>query len=303
MNNVMNLENEELELEEENENIEEATGVIPDATRAYMYQIGRIPLITKEQEQELGKRIAAGDEKAEIELAEANLRLVVSVAKKYLTYAKMPLLDLIQEGNIGLMTAVRKWDYTKGYKFSTYATWWIRQSISKAAIESSHSIRIPTHIIEELNKMNTATKELFQELKREPTAAEIADRLSLTTEKVKKLQTIVKEPVSMETSINDEDDVTLGDLIADESEISPIEEIYREEVAKKIRAVLNTLDEREAEVITLRYGLEDNKPKTLEEIGIMFNLTKERIRQIEFKALKKLRNPVRANMLKNCLEG
>ena len=291
---------EEVEVEKEPEY---DMSYMPDATRAYMHQISRIPLLTYEEEQALGARIAQGDESARKILIESNLRLVVSIAKKYLTRTKIPFLDLIQEGNIGLMRAVEKFDYTKGYKFSTYATWWIRQSISKAVVEQSRAIRVPVHVIEQLSKMGKVSHDLFQELLREPTPAEIAERMGVEVSKVKELQTIVKDPVSIDQSINDEDDATLGDLVADESVESPIEDLHQEEVNTKITTVLSTLETREAEVISLRYGLGGTRPQTLDEIGKTYGLSKERIRQIEEKALRKLRNPLRAGILRECLEN
>lgn len=303
---VMILENDFM-IEEETDNIDfeekDYSGPVLEATRAYMHQISRIPLLTFEEEQDLGKRIASGDEDAKTILAESNLRLVVSIAKKYLTRTNIPFLDLIQEGNLGLMRAIDKFDYTKGYKFSTYATWWIRQAISKMVVEQSRMIRIPMHMIEALSKMSTISRELYQELQREPSAAEIAKRMGTTEEKIKELQNIVKEPTSIDTRINDDDETTVGDLIADETNSSPIEEIYHEEVSKTIFNILSTLDEREKEVIIMRFGLKDNKPKTLEEIGKHFDLTRERIRQIEEKALRKLRNPIRSGILKTVFEG
>ena len=303
---VMILENDFM-IEEETDDInfeeKDYSGPVLEATRAYMRQISRIPLLTFEEEQDLGKRIAAGDEDAKTALAESNLRLVVSIAKKYLTRTTIPFLDLIQEGNLGLMRAIDKFDYTKGYKFSTYATWWIRQAISKMVVEQSRMIRVPMHMIEALSKMSTVSRELYQELQREPTVAEIAKRMGTTEDKVKELQNIVKEPTSMDTRINDDDETTVGDLIADDTDNSPIEEIYHEEVNKTILDVLSTLEEREKEVIIMRFGLGDNKPKTLEEIGKHFNLTRERIRQIEEKALRKLRNPIRSGILKTVFEG
>ena len=300
--NVMILDEEDLVFEEELENEDEEIGYIPDATRAYMIQIGRIPLLTFEQEQELGKRMAAGDTSARTSRAESNLRLVVSIAKKYVNRTKMPLLDLIQEGNIGLMAAIERFDYTKGYKFSTYATWWIRQAIAKAAVENSRFIRVPMHIIDALSKMNTASRLLQQELSRTPTQAEIAAKMDIEVAKVKELQAIVKDPVSMDTTINEDDDVTIGDLVPDDEAEDPNESIFREQIRATIYEVLDTLDEREKEVLELRYGLIDNKPRTLDEIGQSYGLTKERIRQIESKALRKMRNPMRSAKLRTCLE-
>ena len=299
--NVMILEVESFTIDKE-EKIEFADGTIPDATRAYIYQISHIPLLTFEEEQELGKRIAAGDEDARQKLIESNLRLVVSIAKKYMTRTRIPFLDLVQEGNIGLVTAVEKFDYTRGLKFSTYATYWIKQAISRAVTEQSRMIRIPTNVIEALSKMNKISHQLLQELKREPTTAEIAAAMEVSIDTVKKLQTIVKEPVSMETSLSDEDDSSIGDLIADEEESTPIEELWKEDVSKKIHEILATLDSREAEIIAMRYGIGLPKARTLEEIGKQFGLTKERIRQIETKALHKLRNPIRSAQLRECLE-
>lgn len=299
---ILNAEDFNLD-EEATMEVEEANiAAIPDATRAYMHQIGRIPLLSFEQEQELGQRIAAGDIEARNKLVESNLRLVVSIAKRYTGRSRMSFLDLVQEGTMGLIRAVDKFDYTMGYKFSTYATYWIRQAISKAVAEQSRTIRVPMHIIEALSKLNTVTRKLFQELEREPTAEEIAARMELTVEKVKELMTIVKEPTSLDTTLTDDDETTVGDLVADESVEDFNTSIFQEEVAKTIQEVLLTLDPREQEVITMRYGLKGTKARTLEEIGNHFSLTKERIRQIEEKALRKLRNPIRSEKLRHCLE-
>lgn len=274
--------------------------VVPDTYHAYMREISRIPLLSVEEERELAKRVAEGDENARIKLAESNLRLVVSIAKTYLSKTKLSFLDLIQEGNIGLMRAVDKFDYTMGYRFSTYATWWIRQAISKS-ITGNRIIRVPPHIITLLSKMSTARRELAQELNREPKTEELAEAVGITVEKLKWLQSI-KEPSSLDTTIGDDEETTVGDLVADQSVEDPNTAIFQEQVSARIREVLTTLDEREQQVIALRYGLGSNKPKTLDEIGKIFGLTRERIRQIEDKALRKLRNPARTNMLKGCLE-
>jgi len=293
MNDVMNLEEFEFD----------TSVCLPDATKAYMNSISKLPLLTIEQEQELGARLAQGDENARRQLIEGNLRLVVSIAKKYLHRTKIPFLDLIQEGNVGLMKAVEKWDYTMGFKFSTYATYWIKQSISKMVVEQSRAIRIPTHVIEQLSKMSHVTGELIQELHRDPSAAEIAERMGVEEKKVKDLQAIVKDPISIDQNINEEDDVTIGDLVADDSVESPIEDIYQQEVALKVKSVLSTLEEREADIIARRFGIGYRKAQTLEDIGLAYGLSKERIRQIEEKAMRKLRNPMRTGMLKECLEN
>ena len=289
-------------LESEIETFEIPAGYLPDATKAYLNSIRSIPLLTYEEEQKLGEKMAQGDVFARNKMVESNLRLVVSIAKKYINRTKIPFLDLIQEGNIGLMRAAEKFDYTLGYKFSTYATYWIKQSISRAVAIQSRSIRVPMHVIEQLSKMGRVTSEIFQETHQEPTPAQIAERMGIEVEKVRELQAIIKEPVSIDQSINEEDDATIGDLIADDSIESPLKDLYQEDVRNSVRAVLQTLETREAEVITMRYGLGGTKTKTLEEIGKQYGLSKERIRQIEEKALRKLRNPMRAGMLRECLE-
>lgn len=282
---------------------EEKATFVPDAVKAYMNSISKIPLLTAEEEKLLGERIAQGDQKAREELMQCNLRLVVSIAKKYLgRSSRMSFLDLIQEGNIGLAKAVDKWDYTLGFRFSTYATWWIKQSISKELVEQSRAIRVPPHIIEKLSRLNKITNELTIELEREPTIKEIAKRMGEPEEKVREWRAIVKDPVSIDQRLTDDDDATIGDLIADDSIESPIEDIHQEQMNKTIKEVLSTLDEREADVIARRFGLGNRKAQTLEEVGKDYGLSKERIRQIEEKAMRKLRNPIRADMLRECLE-
>lgn len=293
--NVMILEEEVVETEN--------TGYIADATRAYLNSISSIPLLTFAEEQALSKQASEGDRRARETLITSNLRLVVSIAKKYLYRSQMPFLDLIQEGNMGLITAVDKFDYTRGLRFSTYATYWIKQAISKYVVDNSHSIRIPVHVITQLSQLSRVTNELAIELNYEPTTVEIAKRMGIEEKKVKELRAIVKDPVSIDQSINDEDDATIADLVADNSIVSPIEDIYYEEKSKRVQNILATLDEREAEILTLRFGLGGKRPMTLDEIGQKYHLTKERIRQIEDKAIKKLRNPLRANALKELLEA
>ena len=296
-NNVIDLEKNEIE-------IDDASAMqVPEATKAYLRTISKYPLLSAEEEQSIGARIAAGDKSARETLIVSNLRLVVSIAKKYTLNTKIPLLDLIQEGNIGLIKAVDKWDYTMGYKFSTYATWWIKQAISKAVIEQSHMIRIPVHVIEQLSKLGKITNELTQEFHRAPTAAEIAKVWGIGEDEVKSLQKIVKDPISIDQTIGEEEEATIGDLVADESIEAPIEDIYREEVTKKVSVILDTLDTREADILRRRYGIGGRTPQTLEEVGKVYSLSKERIRQIEEKALKKLRNPLRAGALKELLEN
>lgn len=291
------MEDNVIEMEMENESI----GYISDATRAYLNSIRAIPLLTFEEEQELGARIAAGDKSAREKLINSNLRLVVSIAKKYVYRSKMPFLDLIQEGNMGLITAVDKFDYTKGLKFSTYATYWIKQAIGKFVVENSHSIRIPAHVIETLSKISKATNALAIELNREPTNAEIAARVEMPESKVKELRAMKKDAVSIDQKLNDEDDATIGDLVADDTE-APEVALMQNEVTQKIEEVLGSLESREADILRRRFGLETGHPQTLEEVGKHYGLSKERIRQIEDKAMRKLRNPMRAGALRECLE-
>ena len=271
---------------------------INDPVRMYLKEIGQIKLLSLEEEGALADRITAGDEEAKNILAEANLRLVVSIAKRYVGRG-MLFLDLIQEGNIGLMKAVDKFDVTKGYKFSTYATWWIRQAITRAIADQARTIRVPVHMIETINKLARVQRQLTLELNREPSEEELAKKMNTTVEKVREIYKISQDPVSLETPIGEEDDSHLGDFIKDERNLSPEEFATNEMLKDEISQVLETLTEREEKVIRLRFGLEDGKPRTLEEVGQMFGVTRERIRQIEAKALRKLRHPSRSRKLRD----
>lgn len=271
---------------------------INDPVRMYLKEIGQIKLLTMDEELELADKILAGDEVAKATLAEANLRLVVSIAKRYVGRG-MLFLDLIQEGNIGLMKAVEKFDVSKGYKFSTYATWWIRQAITRAIADQARTIRVPVHMVETINKLARIQRQLTLELNREPSEQELAKKMNMSVEKVRDIYKISQEPVSLETPIGEEDDSHLGDFIKDERNVSPEEYATNEMLKDEISEVLLTLTEREEKVIRLRFGLEDGKSRTLEEVGQMFGVTRERIRQIEAKALRKLRHPSRSKKLKD----
>jgi RNA polymerase primary sigma factor len=271
---------------------------INDPVRMYLKEIGQIKLLTMEEELELADRILEGDESAKATLAEANLRLVVSIAKRYVGRG-MLFLDLIQEGNIGLMKAVEKFDVSKGYKFSTYATWWIRQAITRAIADQARTIRVPVHMVETINKLARIQRQLTLELNREPTEEELAKKMGTTPDKIRDIYKISQEPVSLETPIGEEDDSHLGDFIKDERNVSPEEYATNELLKDEIAEVLLTLTEREEKVIRLRFGLDDGKSKTLEEVGQIFGVTRERIRQIEAKALRKLRHPSRSRKLKD----
>ena len=274
---------------------------IDDPVRLYLKEIGKVPLLTTDREKVLAERMMAGDESAKTELVEANLRLVVSIAKRYVGRG-MFFLDLIQEGNLGLMKAVDKFDYTKGYKFSTYATWWIRQAITRAIADQARTIRIPVHMVETIHKVSRVARQMLQELGREATADEIGEKLNMSSEKVREIMKIAQDPVSLETPIGEEEDSHLGDFIPDDDTPSPAEatstNILREELEKQ----LHTLTPREEHVIKLRFGLYDGRTRTLEEVGKEFDITRERIRQIEAKALRKLRHPSRARHLKGFME-
>ncbi len=271
---------------------------INDPVRMYLKEIGQIKLLSMEEELKLADRIIEGDEEAKAELAEANLRLVVSIAKRYVGRG-MLFLDLIQEGNIGLMKAVDKFDVSKGYKFSTYATWWIRQAITRAIADQARTIRVPVHMVETINKLARIQRQMTLELNREPTEDELAKKMGLPVEKIREIYKISQDPVSLETPIGEEDDSHLGDFIKDERNVSPEEYATNELLKEEISDVLQTLTEREEKVIRLRFGLEDGKSRTLEEVGQMFGVTRERIRQIEAKALRKLRHPSRSRKLKD----
>ena len=273
---------------------------INDPVRMYLKEIGRISLLTPEEEMELSIRVANGDEEAKNRLAESNLRLVVSIAKRYVGRGLL-FLDLIQEGNIGLMKAVDKFDYDKGYKFSTYATWWIRQAITRALADQARTIRVPVHMVETINKMARIQRQLTLELNREPTEEELAKKMGISVEKVRDVIKISQDPVSLETPIGEEDDSHLGDFVKDINAMTPEEYATNEILKEEIKAVLETLQEREQEVLELRFGLIDGTSHTLEEVGKRFNVTRERIRQIEAKALRKLRHPSRAKRLKDFL--
>ena len=271
---------------------------VNDSVKIYLKEIGKVRLLTAQEEVEIAQRIANGDEDAKQELINANLRLVISIAKRYAGRG-MPFLDLIQEGNMGLIKAVEKFDYTKGFKFSTYATWWIRQAITRAIADQARTIRIPVHMVETINKITRAQRQLVQELGREPTAEEISERLegALSPDRIREIQCINQEPVSLETPIGEEDDSHLGDFIEDKEVVSPSEYTTKSLLKDELYDVLQELTDREARVLELRYGLLDNHPRTLEEVGKEFGVTRERIRQIEAKAIKKLRHPNRAKRL------
>ena len=271
---------------------------IDDPVRMYLREIGKIPLLTYEEELDLAKRILNGDEEAKQKLAESNLRLVVSIAKKYVGRG-MLFLDLIQEGNMGLIKAVEKFDYTKGYKFSTYATWWIRQAITRAIADQARTIRIPVHMVETINKLIRTSRHLLQKNGREPTPEEIAEEMEIPVEKVMEIQKIAQDPVSLETPIGEEDDSHLGDFIQDDDSPAPQDSAAYTMLKEQLNDVMGTLTSREAKVLRLRFGLEDGKARTLEEVGKEFNVTRERIRQIEAKALRKLRHPSRSKKLRD----
>lgn len=300
------LDNDDIILDDEDEveiidDVDVLEGVsTEDPVRMYLKEIGNVPLLTTEQEVELAKRVEAGDEEAKKQLTEANLRLVVSIAKKYVGRG-MPFLDLIQEGNMGLMKAVDKFDYTKGYKFSTYATWWIRQAITRGIADTGRTIRVPVHMVETINKTLRMTRTLLQELGREPTPEEVAERLNVSVSRVREVLKISRDPVSLDTPIGEEDDSHLGDFIEDDSALSPADSAAFSMLRAELATALESLTDRERQVVKLRFGLEDGRARTLEEVGKEFNVTRERIRQIEAKALRKLCHPSRSKRLKDFL--
>ena len=293
---------EEEEVEVEKIDLSVPDGVsIEDPVRMYLKEIGKVPLLSAEEEIELAKRMELGDQEAKKRLAEANLRLVVSIAKRYVGRG-MLFLDLIQEGNLGLIKAVEKFDYRKGYKFSTYATWWIRQAITRAIADQARTIRIPVHMVETINKLIRVSRQLLQELGREPSPEEIAEEMDIPVERVREILKISQEPVSLETPIGEEEDSHLGDFIQDENVPVPADAAAFTLLKEQLDEVLGTLTEREQKVLRLRFGLDDSRARTLEEVGKDFNVTRERIRQIEAKALRKLRHPSRSKQLKDFLE-
>lgn len=296
------IEVEQLESAEDMEKMLQQEGLaIDDPVRMYLKEIGKVPLLEAERELYLAECMAKGDEKAKDELVEANLRLVVSIAKRYVGKG-MFFLDLIQEGNLGLMKAVEKFDYTKGYKFSTYATWWIRQAITRAIADQARTIRIPVHMVETIHKVSRCQRQLLQELGHEATAEEVAERIGMSPDKVREIMKIAQDPVSLETPIGEEADSHLGDFIPDDDSPAPAEAASYELLKEQLEEVLHTLTSREEHVLKLRFGLEDGRTRTLEEVGKEFNITRERIRQIEAKALRKLRHPSRSKRLKDYLD-
>ena len=293
---------ESLDVDMDNLDLNIPEGVsIEDPVRMYLKEIGKVPLLSAEEEIELAKRMEKGDEEAKKRLAEANLRLVVSIAKRYVGRGLL-FLDLIQEGNLGLIKAVEKFDYRKGYKFSTYATWWIRQAITRAIADQARTIRIPVHMVETINKLIRVSRQLLQELGREPSPEEIAEVLKMPEERVREILKISQEPVSLETPIGEEEDSHLGDFIQDENVPVPAEAAAQTLLREQLEEVLNTLTDREKKVLRLRFGLDDGRQRTLEEVGREFNVTRERIRQIEAKALRKLRHPSRSRKLRDYLD-
>lgn len=300
MQEMEEIEEEVIDLESIDLSVPEGVGV-DDPVRMYLKEIGKVPLLSTEDEIELAKKIAEGDEEAKDKLVEANLRLVVSIAKRYAGRG-MQFLDLIQEGNMGLIKAAEKFDYRKGYKFSTYATWWIRQSITRSIADQARTIRIPVHMVETINRLIRTSRQLLQELGREPQPEEIAERLKMPVEKVREIMKMAQEPVSLETPIGEEEDSHLGDFLKDDKTATPVDAASYMLLREQLGEVMNSLTEREKQVLILRFGLADGRARTLEEVGKVFEVTRERIRQIEAKALRKLRHPSRSKKLKDYLE-
>ena len=297
----LDLNTETQEPEETQEPAANEPVAIDDPVKVYLKEIGRVPLLTPEEETALAMRIIEGDDAAKKRLSEANLRLVVSIAKRYVGRG-MQFLDLIQEGNLGLIKAVEKFDYTKGFKFSTYATWWIRQAITRAIADQARTIRIPVHMVETINKVKKVSSQLLHKNGHEPTAEEIAEELAMPVDKVREIMRVAQEPVSLETPIGEEEDSHLGDFIPDDDAPAPADAASHTLLKEQLEEVLQSLTEREAKVLRLRFGLEDGRPRTLEEVGKEFDVTRERIRQIEAKALRKLRHPSRSKKLKDFLD-
>ncbi len=297
---IQQQEDEEIDITKEDLSVPKGIN-IDDPVRMYLKEIGKVPLLTAQEEKSLAKQMEQGDELAKRQLAEANLRLVVSIAKRYVGRG-MLFLDLIQEGNLGLIRAVEKFDYKKGYKFSTYATWWIRQAITRAIADQARTIRIPVHMVETINKLIRVSRQLLQEFGRDPTPEEIAEEMNLEEEKVREILKIAQEPVSLETPIGEEEDSHLGDFIPDDEAQAPAEAATFTLLKEQLIGVLDTLTDREQKVLRLRFGLDDGRARTLEEVGREFDVTRERIRQIEAKALRKLRHPSRSKKLKDFLE-
>ena len=275
---------------------------VDDPVKMYLKDIGSVTLLTSEQEVELAKRILQGDHRAKSELCERNLKLVVSIAKKYVNRSSMQFLDLIQEGNLGLLKAVEKFDFTKGFRFSTYATWWIRQAITRAIADQARTIRIPVHMVETIHRLSRVSKQLMQELGRDPSNSEIAERMGVSEQRVSEIQKIAQDPVSLESPVGEEDESKISDFVEDETMTTPDENTAQDILKAQLLAVIETLTPREQKVIRLRYGLDDNHARTLEEVGKEFNVTRERIRQIEAKALRKLRHPNRSKKLQDFFE-
>ena len=297
---IIKADNPEIEKENFDELVSQVS--VDDPVKMYLKDIGKVPLLTGEEEIELAKRMIEGDEYAKAKLSEANLRLVVSIAKRYAGRTSMQFLDLIQEGNIGLLKAVEKFDHTKGFRFSTYATWWIRQSITRAMADQARTIRIPVHMVETIHKLTRVKRQLLQDLGRDPTIEEIAKAMDVPEEKVAEIQKIAQEPISLENPVGEEEDSKMADFIEDETVKSPVEMATQNLLREQLLGVIETLTPREQKVIRLRYGLDDSHPRTLEEVGKEFNFTRERIRQIEAKALRKLRNPNRSKKLVDFME-